>query len=127
MLLPALLDLTDGQPIGYQSAAVWLFSVPWGFQKQIKWLSQRYNNPGIWVMENGISGAGEDPLPQGLNDTYRIDYYSAHIDNMAQAMASGVKILGYTAWSICDNYEWADGYSKRFGLCYVDFDDNLKR
>jgi len=96
------LVITDGQTIGYLSAAPWLYSVPWGFQKQIKWVSQRYNNPGIWVMENGIAGPGDVTLEEGKNDPYRIEYYSSHLDNLKQAMDSGVKVRGYTAWSICD-------------------------
>lgn len=55
-------------------------------------------------------------------DTGRIDYYNSYIRAVADAIDLGVDVRGYFAWSLLDNFEWAEGYSKRFGLVHVDFD-----
>ena len=58
----------------------------------------------------------------GLEDRFRIAYYREHLRSMAQAVADGVRVDGYFAWSLLDNFEWSSGYTKRFGLVHVDFD-----
>jgi beta-glucosidase len=76
----------------------------------------------IYVMENG---AAYDDLvgPDGsVDDPERIDYLRAHIDAGAAARRAGVDLRGYFVWSLLDNFEWARGYAKRFGLVYVDRD-----
>ena len=56
-----------------------------------------------------------------VNDTGRISYLTSYTDAMASAMADGVPVRGYFVWSLLDNFEWAEGFSKRFGLIYVDY------
>lgn len=82
--------------------------------------------PAMYVTENGTSSA--DVLtPQGrVDDTDRIMYLRNHLTNLQRAAAEGYPIKGYFLWSLLDNFEWADGYSKRFGIHYVDF-KTLKR
>jgi beta-glucosidase len=82
----------------------------------------------IFVTENGVDVPNEDitPLPQVLNDQFRINYFSSYLASMEEAMAQGVPIKGYFAWSLLDNFEWADGYSKRFGMTYVDYSSQLR-
>ena len=79
----------------------------------------------IYVTENGM--AAPDRLVDGVcHDASRIAYIDAHLDAVAQALAAGVPVSGYFVWSLLDNYEWALGYDKRFGLVHVDF-DSLER
>ena len=56
-----------------------------------------------------------------VHDPQRIDYVHRHLLAARRALQEGYPLIGYTYWSIMDNYEWAEGYSKRFGLIYVDY------
>ena len=56
-----------------------------------------------------------------VNDEYRIQFYEAYLQQVLKAKSEGVNVMGYFAWSFTDNFEWAEGYSKRFGLVYVDY------
>lgn len=79
----------------------------------------------ILVTENGM--AAPDPMTGGkVEDTHRIDYIRDHVAAVRRAMDDGVPVKGYFLWSLLDNYEWALGYEKRFGLVHVDF-DSLER
>ena len=74
-----------------------------------------------YITENGM--ASTDIIQQGkINDTDRVDYFDRHLQIITDLKLQGVNLAGYFAWSLLDNYEWAFGYSKRFGLVYVDFD-----
>ncbi|MDH5799129.1 MAG: family 1 glycosylhydrolase, partial [Paracoccaceae bacterium] len=57
-----------------------------------------------------------------VNDTVRIDFIRAHLDATLKAIAGGVNVGGFFYWSLLDNFEWAEGYAKRFGLIHVDFE-----
>ena len=79
----------------------------------------------IYVTENGMSNA--DVVVDGeVNDTARTAYIEAHLEAAKRAISDGAPLIGYYIWSLMDNYEWALGYEKRFGLVHVDF-DSLKR
>ncbi|TQS72849.1 beta-glucosidase [Rhodobacteraceae bacterium] len=79
----------------------------------------------LYVTENGM--AGPERLIDGIcDDPERISYYHQHLDAVRHAIAQDVNVAGYYAWSLMDNYEWAFGYEKRFGLLHVDF-DSLQR
>ncbi|SFP57436.1 GH1 family beta-glucosidase [Tranquillimonas alkanivorans] len=79
----------------------------------------------LYVTENGMANA--DRLVNGeVKDQARIDYIDAHLERVKRAIDDGVPVKGYFTWSLLDNYEWALGYDKRFGLVHVDF-DSLKR
>lgn len=84
-------------------------------------LHREYDPGSILITENG--GAFEDVRRQDgqVLDPERQAYIAAHIDVVARARAAGVPVDGYYVWSILDNYEWAYGYQKRFGLIYVDY------
>jgi len=118
----------NGNPIGPVAASHWLLVVPWGFQKLLKYVYQRYETP-ILITENGCDAPGENemPLTQALHDKFRVDYYRDYLANMVEAMRSGTKIDGYFAWSFMDNFEWSDGYAMRFGVTYVDYKNGLAR
>ena len=57
-----------------------------------------------------------------INDKRRIDYYHSHLTELKRAIEDGVPCIGYFAWSLMDNFEWAQGFSQRFGLIWVDFE-----
>ncbi|MDW3222076.1 MAG: GH1 family beta-glucosidase [Paracoccaceae bacterium] len=96
---------------------------PEGLHHFLTWVHENYTKGlPLYVTENGMSNPDEIDVP----DTARIDYLNAHIASAQQAMAEGVPLAGYTFWSLMDNYEWALGYEKRFGLIHVDF-ETLKR
>ena len=74
----------------------------------------------IYVTENGMANA--DALVDGtVTDQIREDYLFAHLDATRSAIAQGANVQGFFYWSLLDNYEWAEGYDKRFGLVHVDF------
>jgi beta-glucosidase len=66
-------------------------------------------------------------LEQVLNDTTRVGYFKGYLASVAQAIKDGVDVRGYFAWSFLDNFEWAMGYTKRFGIVYVDYKNGLSR
>lgn len=80
-----------------------------------------YHFPAIYITENGVAYP-DTPNNGKVNDQNRVAYYDAHLQAVARAIAMGVPVLGYFAWSLMDNFEWAFGYTKQFGLVYVDFE-----
>ncbi len=93
---------------------------PEGLTETLLWLKQRYDNPPLYITENGA--AFEDPAAEGgeVADPRRVDYLRAHIGAAARAIEQGVDLRGYFAWSLLDNFEWAHGYAQRFGLHQID-------
>lgn len=75
----------------------------------------------LYVTENGMA-AHDRPKGGRIEDPARIAYFNAHLAQAREAIARGVPLKGYFAWSLLDNYEWAFGYDKRFGLVHVDFE-----
>ncbi|KAJ1437497.1 glycoside hydrolase superfamily [Ochromonadaceae sp. CCMP2298] len=80
----------------------------------------------IYITENGCDAPGEAQMSvaEALQDSFRVDYLSRYLEQMQLAMAQGVDIRGYFVWSLLDNFEWSDGYEKRFGIVYVDNSDD---
>ncbi|KAM1151663.1 hypothetical protein ACFX19_034962 [Malus domestica] len=119
----------NGVPIGPLAASIWLAVYPKGIREILLYAKHKYNNPLIYITENGLDEF-DDPtlsLPQSLNDTHRIDYHYHHLDYLRKAINDGVNVKGYFAWSLLDNFEWASGYTLRFGFVYIDYNDGLKR
>ena len=114
-----------GALIGAPAQSEWLKVTPWGLRNILGWLAARYGDaaPPLVITENGIDAVGDDrPLPDALDDDERVAYLAAHVQAVAEAVAlDGVDVRGYYTWSFMDNFEWADGYSKRFGLHHVDY------
>jgi len=81
--------------------------------------------PPIVIGENGASFP-EPGHAVHVQDDDRIAFLSAHIDAVAEAVGQGVRVEEYTVWSLMDNFEWADGYTQRFGLVHVDFESGIR-
>jgi beta-glucosidase len=94
---------------------------PEGLYEMLGRLHFDYRFPALYVTENGA--AYPDQIgPEGqVDDPLRVVFLKEHLAAAARAIAAGVPLRGYFAWSLMDNFEWAHGYSKRFGLMYVDY------
>ena len=115
-----------GVEIGPASAAQWLRVAPEGFRKLLNWVWDRYHLP-IIVTENGCPCVGEKDVQIAIDDKFRQRYFGLYLDAISRAIyQDGVKVEGYYAWSLFDNYEWSAGYGPRFGIVHVDF-ETLKR
>ncbi|MGH3432370.1 MAG: family 1 glycosylhydrolase, partial [Thermocrispum sp.] len=77
--------------------------------------------PPLYITESGCSYHDPDPVDGHVPDQARIDYHDAHLRALAETIADGIDVRGYFAWSITDNFEWAEGYAERFGLVHVDY------
>lgn len=119
----------DGKPIGDKGASYWMYIVPWGISKVLNWITKRYNRPPVYVTENGMDDEGctSKSLEEFLHDSKRVKFYQDYLSFAAQAIREGADLRGYFAWSLMDNFEWQLGYTKRFGLVYVDYNNNQKR
>ncbi len=93
---------------------------PQSFTDLLVSLNKTYTLPPIYITENGA--AMPDTYNNGeVNDLDRLSYYNTHLNAVHNAVEQGVVIRGYFAWSLMDNFEWAEGYLKRFGIVYVDY------
>ena len=98
---------------------------PEGLTELLLRLQRDYPIPPLFVTENGC--AMPDRLEAGrVQDRGRIDYLHQHIEAMAEAMRQGVRLDGYMVWSLMDNFEWAFGYEKRFGIVHVDYASQVR-
>lgn len=94
---------------------------PQGLYEQLMWLKNHYNVPAIYITENGA--AFDDTLEDGeIHDVLRVNYFQGHLGAVQDAIEAGAPVKGYFAWSLMDNFEWALGYAKRFGIVHVDFE-----
>ncbi|GAA0822204.1 GH1 family beta-glucosidase [Streptosporangium amethystogenes subsp. fukuiense] len=117
------LPFEDAGVTGYPTTAFGWPVVPDGLRELLVGLRARYGDalPPVYVTENGCSQPDE-PAPDGtVDDQARIDFLDGHIEAVERARAEGVDVRGYYVWSLLDNFEWAEGYSQRFGLVHVDF------
>jgi len=94
---------------------------PQGFTDVLVRLRDEYAPPAIVVTENGTSFGDAVGHDGRVRDPERQAYIADHLDAVARALDAGVPVTGYLVWSLLDNFEWSDGYWKRFGLVYVDF------
>jgi beta-glucosidase len=94
---------------------------PHTFLDLLERLRDDYGSPTILITENGCS-LRDAVAPDGaVHDPRRIAFFAGHLGAVEEAMARGVDVRGYFAWSLLDNFEWAEGYGPRFGLTYVDY------
>lgn len=118
---------------------------PKAFTELLISLNAKYTLPPIYITENGAamddklivnaindsavsdSAVSDNTANENIvNDTDRIAYYQQHLNAVNDAIEQGVNVKGYFAWSLMDNFEWAEGYLKRFGIVYVDYDSQVR-
>jgi len=104
----------------YQSGSSWLKVTPWGLRSTLNWIKKEYGPEyDIYITENGFS----DKLGN-IDDMQRMYYFKHYLNQMLRAVKEdSVNVKGYFAWSLMDNFEWAMGYTEKFGLHYVDIND----
>jgi beta-glucosidase len=98
--------------------------MPEAFTRCIAELNRRYTLPPIYITENGAcdnTEAGFGSNSGRIPDKLRLSYLENHLGEVASMVAAGVDIRGYFLWSLMDNFEWAEGYSARFGIVHVDY------
>jgi len=120
--VPLLEAMIDDQflPRGAAATAMGWEIYPPAIYEMLKRVQTEWGDPVVYVTENGA--AFDDVLDGGVvNDPARIDYLKRYLAEVRQAMREGVKVKGYFVWSLLDNFEWAYGFSKRFGLVFTDY------
>jgi beta-glucosidase len=94
---------------------------PEGLYKLLVRVANDYEPPVIYITESGAAFGDLRGHDGSVHDPERVDYLASHIDAVGRAIEGGVPVRGYFVWSLLDNFEWAHGYSKRFGIVYVDY------
>ncbi|KAG2635838.1 hypothetical protein PVAP13_2NG390900 [Panicum virgatum] len=119
----------NGVPVGQPEFVPAFFNSPAGLRELLLYTKRRYNNPVIYVTENGIAeeNSARIPLKKALKDEHRIKFHSQHLQFVNHAIRDGVKVKGYFTWTFMDCFEWGDGYFDRFGLIFIDRLNGLKR
>jgi len=93
-----------------------------GLREVLDRLHQRYRVPRIVITENGAASKADEPIENGrVHDAVRVGFLREHLEQVALARRAGVPVDGYFAWSLMDNFEWAEGYTLRYGVVHVDF------
>ncbi|MBV1698458.1 MAG: beta-glucosidase [Hyphomicrobiales bacterium] len=94
---------------------------PGGLTEILIRLRDHYGNPELYVTENGACYGDTVAVDGNVHDADRVAYLREHVAAASAALAAGVRLRGYFVWSLFDNFEWAEGYSRRFGVVRVDF------
>jgi beta-glucosidase len=103
-------------------ASPWLYVGPEVIYWAVRNVSEIWKPKELYITENGCSADDVITKEGRIEDTDRVMYLRNHLIHLQRAASEGYPIKGYFLWSLLDNYEWADGYSKRFGIHYVDFE-----
>jgi beta-glucosidase len=106
-----------GRPVVPDSLREWLITLRARYRAAL---------PPIIITESGCSYATGPDAKGVVDDQARIDYLDQHLRAVAVAVRAGVDVRGYYTWSLMDNFEWAEGYTQRFGLVYVDYDTQAR-
>jgi beta-glucosidase len=98
---------------------------PDGLRRSLVRVSRDYPGVPLYVTENGAAFPDE-LTADGVEDGDRVDFVADHLAALGQAVEEGADVRGYFAWSLMDNFEWAWGYSRRFGVVHVDYDSQVR-
>jgi beta-glucosidase len=101
--------------------------VPEGLYRLLMRLPERWPVKQLFVTENGAAFRDSVDPSGRVRDPERIEYLRSHIAACRRALAEGAPLKGYYVWSLLDNFEWAHGYSKRFGLVHLDLESGARR
>ncbi|HET8643812.1 MAG TPA: family 1 glycosylhydrolase, partial [Pseudonocardiaceae bacterium] len=109
---------------GYPTTSFGWPIVPHALRDLLVELTGRYRDllPPVYITENGCSWDDEPDETGAVPDPKRVDYLDGHLRELHAAISAGVDVRGYFVWSLLDNFEWAEGYTKRFGLVHVDYE-----
>ena len=101
---------------------------PPGIYDLVTQISREYNHPIIEITESGCSYLDTPYAKQGgrVPDMRRIEFFRSYLKELARAIQDGANVRSYHAWTLLDNFEWADGFTQRYGLTYVDFRDQTR-
>jgi beta-glucosidase len=123
--------LADDSPLGYMHprnptsyphmASPWLTIGPEGLRWSPRIAAKLWNIKEIYITENGCSADDVVDAKGRVLDTDRVMFLRQYLTQLQRGISEGAPVKGYFLWSLLDNYEWADGYDKRFGITYVDF------
>ncbi len=94
---------------------------PEALYDQLLRVPRDYPTGPLYITENGAAYPDEPPADGRVRDPERANYYRQHLAAAQRAIAAGSPLKGYFAWSLMDNFEWAWGYTRRFGIIYVDY------
>jgi beta-glucosidase len=95
--------------------------VPGGLRRQLRWIHSISGGLPLYITENGYARQDVVESDGRVHDRERIHYIRKHLEVCADLIKEGVNLKGYYAWSFMDNFEWAFGYTKRFGIVHVDY------
>lgn len=121
----------ESSPTGYthlslpksfpHASSFWLFILPDSIYWGPRHVAKLWGVKELYITENGCSAA-DDPADDGrVYDTDRVTYLRSYLTQLRRATADNIPVRGYFLWSLMDNFEWADGYTNRFGIHYVDY------
>jgi beta-glucosidase len=121
----------ESSPTGYtqvphpksfpHAPSFWLFITPDALYWGPRHVAKLWNVKEIYITENGCSAADEPAADGKVYDTDRVTYLRSYLRELRRATADNVPVKGYFLWSLMDNFEWADGYTNRFGIHYNDY------
>jgi beta-glucosidase len=118
---------SEGRGVGFATAAPTLPLLPMGYEAAphslgdfVRWVSNEYGRPRIYITENGVCDNTE-PVGGVIDDRVRIELLRGFLAGLHGAIQDGCNVRAYYEWSLMDNFEWAFGYSKRFGMVWTDF------
>eukprot|EP01117_Protostelium_nocturnum_P010474 TRINITY_DN376_c0_g2_i1.p2 TRINITY_DN376_c0_g2~~TRINITY_DN376_c0_g2_i1.p2 ORF type:complete len:357 (-),score=88.74 TRINITY_DN376_c0_g2_i1:36-1106(-) len=120
----------NGKTVGIPTGSSWNYlNADASVYGGAKLLTERYGTTvPLWISETGMSVIGEVSLPiaQRINDTSRIQWYRETLKAVKKSIDKGYNIKGFVPWSCMDNFEWAKGYTERFGLIGIEYDKTGK-
>jgi beta-glucosidase len=110
---------------GPLTASGWAIE-PDGLREALAFVAGEYDPPPLYVHENGAAFADRAEVEGGIDDQARIAYLDAHLHAAHDAISAGIDLRGFFVWSFLDNFEWAEGYTYRYGIVHVDFESQLR-
>jgi beta-glucosidase len=115
---PEMLKLPARYP---RADSPWLNLMPQSIYWGTRLAQETYGVKEIVVTENGCGYDGDEVQGGEVNDLHRRDFLRGYLRELQRAIRDGVPVTGYFLWTLMDNFEWEDGYARRFGIVHVDF------